>query len=764
MELNYEQLLDASDNPPLHKYAARQFLDYAISVVVGRALPDVGDGLKTVHRRILYAMRQVGVSATSKHVKVALAVGETMGKYHPHGDQSITDALVRLAQDFSVRYPLIDGQGNFGSRDGDGAAAMRYIEARVTPVSELLWSELDLGTVDFQPNYDGSMVEPTLLPARLPFVLLNGASGIAVGYATEIPSHNLREVSAAVCRVIRNPEISLDEVMEVLPGPDFPNGGQIISAPNVLRETYATGRGSIRMRARWRREELARGQWQIVVYEMPHGTSTMKVLEEIEAGVNPQVKNGKKELDQNQKNVKQLLLSLLDTARDESFKDEPVRLVLEPKSRTISEDDLMAALLAHTSLEDSVPVQMVMIGRDRRPRQKGLLSVLKEWVDFRFVTVERRLRHRLEKIQNRLHILDGRMIAFLNLDEVIRIIREADDPKADLMSKFGLTEIQAEDILEIRLRQLARLEHIKLETEMRELRSEADQINHLLSTPEAFRDLIVSEVEADSKKHGDDRRTLIEAVESIRPAEIAVADEPATVFLSKNGWIRARSGHGHDRAAISYKTGDAERCVIETRTTQNLIAIDTNGRAYSIKVSDIPLGGRGDGVPITTLMELQPGVNGTGQIAHVFGDKLDAQYLFANSGGYGFITSVEKLISTRVAGKAFMTLEKGEAVLAPAKVAGDTVVAICDGAKEPRMLTFSVDEMKVMPGGRGVIVMGLGTGETLALVGVTGPDSVKVVGSLREVTIAGAELEKYKMKRARKGCQLPPKVKPVSIG
>jgi topoisomerase-4 subunit A len=747
----------------LHEYTARRFLDYAISVVKGRALADVSDGLKPVHRRILHAMNRLSITATSKHRKVALVVGETMGKYHPHGDQSIADALVRMAQEFSLRYPLIDGQGNFGSRDGDGAAAMRYIECRLTPFSELLLSEIDMGTVDFQPSYDGSNQEPLMLPARLPMVLLNGSSGIAVGYASEIPSHNMREVAAAACRLIREPESTIDDILEVLPAPDFPSGGQIINSPQSLRDIYETGRGSVRMRSRWRKEELARGQWRIVVYEMPHDVSTRKVLEEIEIAVNPQIKTGKKELTQDQKNLKQLLLSVLDTAKDEACKDEPIRLVLEPKSSKQSVDDLMAILLSHTSLEAGVAVNMTMIGRDGNPKAKSLRTILTEWIDFRFVTVERRLRYRLDKVDKRLHILAGRVIAYLNLDAVIRTIREADEPKSALIAAFGLSEIQAEDILEIRLRQLARLENIKLEAEIAELEKEAAHLNHLLVTPSAFKKLILTEIESDAKKYGDDRRSLVEPVESIRQAEISVSDEPATVILSKNGWIRARMGHGIDKNSMSYKQGDSERVVLESRTTQTVIVIDTNGRAYSIKVSDLPMGARGDGVPITTMMELQPGENGMGQVAHILADKLDVQYFFTNSAGYGFISSLDKLVGRNKAGKAFMTIGKGERVLTPAKVAGDAIAAICEGGKEQRLLVFARDEMKVLPGGRGVIVMALGTEEVLSVAGVVNSTSINVVGESKSVTIAGADLEKYTMKRARKGCQIPGKFKAVGV-
>ncbi|HMY79157.1 MAG TPA: DNA topoisomerase IV subunit A, partial [Thauera aminoaromatica] len=484
------------------------YLAYAMSVVKSRALPQVEDGLKPVQRRILFAMNEMRLSSTSKHVKSARVVGDVIGKYHPHGDSSVYDAMVRVAQDFSLRYPLVDGQGNFGSRDGDSAAAMRYTECRLTPIAELLLSEIDRGTVDFIPNYDGAFEEPQLLPARLPFVLLNGASGIAVGMATEIPPHNLREVAEATCHLIRHPEATLDDVLAMLPGPDFPGGGQLISTPQTIREAYATGRGSLRLRARWKIEELARGQWRAIVEELPHGVSAAQVLSEIETLTNPQPRAGKKEVSQEQKNLRQLVLGALDTVRDESSDKAPVRIVLEPKSSRQNRDEFMAVLLAHTSLETSASVNMTMIGRDGRPQQKNLVQILREWIDFRYVTVERRTRHRLDEVDRRIHILEGRMIAFLHIEEVIRVIRESDEPKPALIAAFGLSDVQAEDILEIRLRQLARLEGFKIEKELAELKDERAGLQHLLDSRAAMTKLILKEIQDDARKYGDDRRTL----------------------------------------------------------------------------------------------------------------------------------------------------------------------------------------------------------------------------------------------------------------
>lgn len=554
----------------LAHYAERAYLDYAVSVVKGRALPEVADGQKPVQRRILFAMHEMGLRADAKPVKSARVVGDVLGKYHPHGDQSAYDALVRLVQDFSLRYPLIDGQGNFGSRDGDGAAAMRYTEARLTPISRLLLEELDQGTVDFIPNYDGSMDEPRLLPARLPFVLLNGASGIAVGMATEIPSHNLREVATAAVALIRDDKLTSTDLMQYMPGPDFPGGGQIISSAADIAQIYETGRGSLKVRARWKIEDLARGQWQLVVTELPPNTSSQKVLEEIEELTNPKVRAGKKSLTPEQLQLKQTLLGLLDAVRDESGKDAPVRLVFEPKSKNIGQQEFANALLAHTSLESGAAINLVMIGTDGRPRQKGLREILREWIDYRFATVTRRTRHRLAKVEDRIHILEGRQLVLLNIDEVIRIIRESDEPKPALMQAFGLSERQAEDILEIRLRQLARLEAIKIEQELKDLREEQAELDVLLKSETMMRRRIVKEIETDAKQFGDDRRTLIQE-ERRAAAEVKVVDEPVTVIVSQKGWVRTRQGHGHDATQFGFKAGDTLYDTFECRDRKSVV-------------------------------------------------------------------------------------------------------------------------------------------------------------------------------------------------
>ncbi|MEA3126744.1 MAG: topoisomerase subunit [Caballeronia sp.] len=734
----------------LGDYAERAYLDYAVSVVKGRALPDVSDGQKPVQRRILFAMNEMGLANTAKPVKSARVVGDVLGKYHPHGDQSAYDALVRLAQAFSMRYPLIDGQGNFGSRDGDGAAAMRYTEARLTPIAKLLLDEIDMGTVDFMPNYDGSFQEPKLLPARLPFVLLNGASGIAVGMATEVPSHNLREVAAAAVAMIRDPKIDHARLVELIPGPDFPGGGQIISSQAEIAAAYETGRGSLKVRARWKIEEMARGQWQLVITELPPSTSGQRVLEEIEELTNPKIKLGKKALSPDQLQTKQTLLALLDTVRDESGRDAPVRLVFEPKSSRIDQTEFVNSLLAHTSLESNASINLVMIGADGRPRQKSIGEILHEWVGFRFTTVTRRTQHRLGKVNDRIHILEGRMIVFLNIDEVIRVIREADDPKEALMERFNLSERQADDILEIRLRQLARLEAIKIEQELKELRSEKEKLEELLNSDAAMKRLLIKEIEADAKQYGDDRRTLIQP-EKRATFEARVVDDPVTVVVSQKGWVRALKGHGLDPASFQFKAGDGIYAAFQARTPDMLIAWGSNGRVYSVPVAILP-GGRGDGVPVTSLIELESGSH----LLHYFAASVDQPLLLASSNGFGFMAKLGDMVSRVKAGKSFMTIDEGAAPLTPMPVLPGATRVVCLSSNG-RLLVFDVDEMKTLSGGgRGVILMALDPKETLRQALAIDARGLVLLGTgrggkARDEKLVGAALEAHVGKRARKG-------------
>ena len=736
----------------LANYAERAYLEYALSVVKGRALPDVCDGQKPVQRRILYSMERMGLAFTTasgpKAVKSARVVGDVLGKFHPHSDAAAYDAMVRMAQDFSQRYPLIDGQGNFGSRDGDGAAAMRYTEARLAPITRLLLDEIDEGTVEFVANYDGSTEEPRLLPARLPFVLLNGASGIAVGLATEVPSHNLREIAAAAIALIRNERLSDEDFANLIPGPDYPGGGQIISSVEEIRAAYATGRGSLKLRARWKIEDLARGQWQLVVTELPHGTSTQKVLEEIEELSNPKVKTGKKTLSSEQSQLKATVLGVLDAVRDESSKDAAVRLVFEPKTRAIDQQELITILLAHTSLESSAPINLTMIGADGRPTQKSLRQILAEWVQFRMATVERRTRHRLAKVLDRIHVLEGRQLVLLNIDEVVRIIRAADEPKAALIERFKLSDRQAEDILEIRLRQLARLEAIKIEQELAALRTDQAKLEDILNNPSALKRTVIKEIEADAKQHGDDRRTLIQT-EKRAVAEVKIVDEPVTVVVSLKGWVRALKGHEVDAATLTFKAGDSLHGTFQCRSVDVLLVFGSNGRVYSVAVSILP-SGRGDGQPITTLIDLETGT----QPSHYHAGPAQQTLLLAGTGGFGLLATVADLVSRQKGGKGFLSLEAEEKPLPPSPVHSATQVACL--SMSGRLLVFGLDELKLQPnGGRGLTLIDLEAKDALVSVAAFA-QAVQVSGTGRggkakEETLKGAALSPYVGKRARKG-------------
>lgn len=761
---------ESTDGLTLARYAERAYLDYAISTIRSRALPDVSDGQKPVQRRILFAMHEMGLGPAAKPVKSARVVGDVLGKYHPHGDFAAYDAMVRMAQDFSLRYPLVDGQGNFGSRDGDGAAAMRYTEARLTQYARLLLDEIDQGTVEFVPNYDGSATEPELLPARLPMILLNGASGIAVAMATEIPSHNLVEVAQAAIALIRDPKLSHEALMQIMPGPDFPGGGQIISSSADLAEAYRSGRGSIRVRARYHIEELARGQWQLVVDELPHGVSSQKVLEEVEELSNPKVRSGKKALTPEQLQAKSQILNVMDAVRDESGREAAVRLVFEPKTSRIEQALLVNTLLACTSLETSVSINLVMLGQDKRPRQKTLTEILQEWIDFRLHTVRRRSAHRLGKVDDRIHILEGRQLVLLNIDEVIRIIRESDEPKPALMQAFGLTERQAEDILEIRLRQLARLEAIRIEQELKELFDERKKLQGLLGSEAMLKKAVIKEIEADIKTYGDDRRTLIEAAEKAA-VEARQVEEPVTVIISAKGWVRSRQGHGHDARQFNFKTGDELAGAHEVKTTDQLYALASNGRVYSIPVAGLP-SARGDGVPVTSFVELEAG----SQILHAFAAPADAGVLLATEKGFGLTCVASDWQSRMKAGKHFLTLEEGDVPLPPvlfdASRTDATVVCLSDGqggGDKGRVLAYPVSEVKTLhKGGRGVTLMGLEKKETLRQVIVAADTGLVVTGTGRMAkpqsrTMSTREIAANTGTRGRKGKQLDPRWKEVRL-
>jgi len=742
------------DNPSLAQFASGAYLAYAMSVVKGRALPASEDGQKPVQRRILYAMRELGNRADAPFKKSARIVGDVIGKYHPHGDTAVYEAAVRMAQDFTLRYPLIEGQGNFGSRDGDAPAAMRYTEVRLTPFAEhVLLSELDRGTVDFIDNYDGSFQEPRLLPARLPVGLLNGASGIAVGMATEIPPHNLKEVAEACVQTLEG-DPGAKPVTRPIKGPDFPGGGQIISSREEIRRAYETGRGSIRVRARWSVEKLARGQYRVAVTELPPGTSAAKVLAEIDELVNPKPKSGKKSLTPDQQSLKSATLALLESQRDDSDAEHPVRIVFEPRTAKVEPDELMNFLLAHTTMESNVAMNLVAIGTDGRPRLMPLAEAVGEWAKFRLEVLERRLKHRATEVADRLHILEGRMIAFLNIDKVIKLIRASDEPKPELMERFSLSERQAEDILEIRLRQLARLEGIKIEKEAADLKKEQASLRKLLASPAERRKLAAQEVRQDAEKYGDKRRTVIEEAERITISMVeTVADEPVTVILSRNGFLRSRSGHGIDRTALTWKEGDAGLAIVETRTVLPIVLFGANGRVFNVRASELP-GGKGDGVPVSSLAETA----GTAIVGLISGPP-ETAVLLSSSGGYALRAKIEAFVTDRRAGKQFVNVGEGESLLRPSILAAEAgeVAAL---SRDKRLLVFPVEEVNELPnGGRGVMAIKLHEGEPMVGFKPVG-ESLSIATILRgdkpgTYTVKAGDLAHYRGARARTGRALP---------
>jgi topoisomerase-4 subunit A len=741
-------------------YAEDSYLVYALSTVKERALPEARDGQKPVQRRILFSMHQTNLGGTAKPVKGARVVGDVLGKYHPHGDTSVYDAMVRMAQDFTLRYPLVQGEGNYGSRDGDPAAAMRYTEAKLMPISELLLAELGKGTVDFVPNYDGSFEEPRHLPARLPFTLLNGSKGIAVGMANDIPPHNLREVAECAVAAIENPNITTEELLALMPGPDFPDGGQLISSPADILAGYTSGRGSLRCRAVWVREDLARGQWQIVVTQLPYQISTKKILEEIETLTNPQPPQGKKTISSTQASLKQIALDFLDTVRDESGRDAPVRLVIEPKTSKVDEALMMAFLLANTSLESSVTLNFTVIGLDDRPKTLGLDGLFKDWAAFRMTTVRRRTQFELDAANRRSHILEGRLKVFISLDRVIKIIREADDPKADLQGDLGFSDLQAEDILEMRLRQLNRLEGFKLEKELNELRKEQDRLTRLLASDTEMRKLVVSEIRSDAARFGDDRRTLVKpevrAVSAASAAVLNIIDEELTVVLSRNLWLKAYKGHDIPVESMNFKAGDGALAVVKVRTPDSVFLLDSTGRAYSFAAKDAPTG-RSEGAPLSALLEMQNGA----RVVSVLAGKDEDRFIFAGEKGYGYIAPLKSLASRQRAGKAFLKLDAHEMPLSPVKVPlNDSGFVVC-GASDGRMLAFPLAELKTLAsGGQGVTLMVL-DGERLSALmhfeGDTFTGQATLKDKVLDIQLKGDDWERHVLHRARKGSFLPKK-------
>ncbi len=755
VEMALSQDDDNGDKLTLAYFASRAYLEYAISVVKGRALPEVSDGQKPVQRRILYAMKRMGLTADAKQVKSARIVGDVLGKFHPHGDAAAYDAMVRMAQDFTMRYPLVHGVGNFGSQDGDSAAHMRYTEAKLSKYSELLLEEIDSGGIKFIPNYDGAFKEPVSLPSRLPFLLLNGASGIAVGMATEIPPHNLKEVAQAAEAIVKDPAVTLDELMEHLPGPDFPGGGQIISPQKDIVNAYKTGYGSLLLRASYEFEELSRGQWQLVITELPYKVGAAKVLAEIEALTNPKPSQGKKTLTAKQQQDKALLLGLLDRARDESDTEHAVRIVLEPKSKLVNRDEFINVLFAKTSLECSCKFNLVAIGIDGKPRQKGLVEILSEWAVYRLRTVLNRSKAKLEVVQNRIHVLEGRLLIVLNIEEVIRIIREAKDPKAALIKAYGLTEAQAEDILELKLRQLANLDEIKLNKDIDALRKEESGLLDVINNESKLRNLVCREIRNDAKRFGDDRRTLIEEARTATFTK-KVADEPITVIVSAKGFVRARAGHDCDVSAMSFKLGDELYDFFRCRTIDNLIVLSDSGRVYSVPVSMLPTG-RGDGTHISAFVQFQ---DKDKPISYIAGSN-NTSVLMASSGGYGFLCKIGDMVSKQKGGKTFFVLDEQEGKpfgFRPFSVM-QTLVAVLTVAG--RFLAFDIKELRALPsGGRGVSLISLEEGDSVAAVLPCTINGVIACGLGRgnkeqTYSIGPRLIESYRAKRARKGRLLP---------
>ncbi len=676
-----------------------------------------------------------------------------LGKYHPHGDSSTYEALVHLAQPFSMRYPLIDGQGNFGSRDGDAAAAYRYTEARLSRFSELLLSEIGEGTVDFQKNYDGKFDEPVLLPARLPFGLLNGSFGIPVGFSTRIPSHNLKEVAAAAAHVIKHARARLDDVLELLPGPDFPGGGQVISPAEEIRQAYETGRGSLVLKCKWETEQLARGQWRVVINELPHGVSVKQIAEEIEALANPKPGFGKKEVSQEQKRMKQFILDQIDQGgvRDESDRKSRLRLVIEPRSSRQNPEELMAALLVHTSLETRYAINLTWLGLDGLPETKGIVEVLREWGEFRVATVRRRTQFRLTRCEERLHIVLGRLLAFVKIDEIIKLIRASEDQaeaRLNLQKKYRFSEKQSEDIVNLRLGQLTKLDGVKLNDERKALEAERKGLKAILGDDKELKNLVIAELKDDAKKYGDDRRTLIKAAERAQ-VERTVVEEPITVILSQKGWIRARTGHGLDVSQLSFKDGDALLQTLECKTTDPVIALAASGKSFTLEAANIPAG-RGDGAPVNTLVNAS-----SDDIVWIASGDPGRALLMNSSAGLGFVCKLGDLVTKTRQGKDFMKVDEGARAQKPAFIA-ENASFVAALSSDARLLVFPLEEVPVRPnGGVGVQLISIPEGQKLATVSTTDGKSLVVSGIKRKnravETLDAKQLAGHMGRRAQRG-------------
>jgi topoisomerase-4 subunit A len=727
--LNFEGV----ERQSLRTFTEKAYLDYSMYVILDRALPHIGDGLKPVQRRIVYVMGEQGSWQSAKHKKAARAIGDVIGKFHPHGDAACYEAMVLMAQPFSYRYPLIDGQGNFGHPDDPKSfAAYRYTEARLTKYAELLLSELGQGTVEWIPNFDGTIEEPRLLPARVPNILLNGTTGIAVGMATDIPPHNLREVVNACIRLLEDPDTPLRELMKDIKGPDFPTGGEIVSPKADLKHIYETGNGTFRARAKYEIED-----GEIVITELPYQVSGAKIQEQIAA----------------QYNAKKL--PMIETIRDESDHEHPTRIVIVPRSSRVDLVQLMNHLFATTDLERTYRVNLNVIGLDGRPRVMGLKPLLEEWLKYRIDTVTRRLQWRLEKVQARLHILDGLLIAYLNLDEVIRIIRTEDEPKPVLMKRFNLTELQADAILDTRLRHLAKLEEMKIRGEQSDLLAEKDKLDKLLGSKAKLKKLVRDELEAVAKEYGDDRRSNIverAAAVAIDETEL-VASEPVTVILSERGWVRAAKGHEIDPTSISYKTGDGFLAAARGKSTQQAIFLDSTGRTYTLIAHSLP-SARGNGEPLSGRLDPPEGATFSGVL---IGEPED-RCVLASDAGYGFVVKLGELLSRNKAGKAVLKVPDGSKALAPAMVPADENALICATSSEGKMLVFPVKDLPELPKGKGNKIFGVSSkgDETMTAIAVITPSQNLIVRSGdRKMTIKFEDLKEYRGERAQRGAVLP---------
>ena len=730
--INYEGI----EQMPLRTFTEKAYLNYSMYVIMDRALPFIGDGLKPVQRRIVYAMSELGLNAAAKFKKSARTVGDVLGKFHPHGDSACYEAMVLMAQPFSYRYPLVDGQGNWGAPDDPKSfAAMRYTESRLSKISEILLTELGQGTVDFQPNFDGTLEEPQYLPARLPHILLNGTTGIAVGMATDIPPHNLNEVADAAVLLLDNPKAGLDDVLNIIQGPDFPTEAEIISPKDDIRKMYETGRGSIKMRATWHKED-----GEIIISALPHQSSPSKIIAQIAEQM-----TAKK-------------LPMVEDIRDEADYENPVRIVLVPRSNRVDTDALMAHLFATTDLEKSYRVNMNMIGLDHKPAVKGLLQVLTEWLTFRRTTVTRRLQHRLDKVLARLHILDGLMIAFLNIDEVIEIIRTEDEPKQVLMTRFNLSDEQAEAILNLRLRHLAKLEEHQLQAEKDKLEEERSNLELILGSERRLNTLIKKEIQEDAKKYASPRMSQLverEEAKAISESEMTPA-EPVTVILSEMGWVRCAKGHDIDPAGLSYKAGDKYLAHACGKSNQPVIFIDSTGRSYALDPLSLP-SARSQGEPLTGKLTLPAGAT----IEQVIMEPEKQELLMASDAGYGFICKFEDLIARNKAGKALISLPENAKVLKP-ETLSESASLLVSLTSAGRMLIFPVRDLPALSKGKGNKIISIPAANAKArsellvkLFLISEQASLEFHSGKRKITLKPEDLQKFRAERGRKGSQLP---------